>query len=213
MSTQVFPSTAQCPGLDITITRTVEWNTTVQEAVSGKETRVAKRQFPRREFGLKFNFLRSSTLAVGKPSNLELQTFEGFFNNRLGMEDSFLWTDPEDNSILGQTIGTGDSTGVSFQLYRALGGFVEPIYAPNVLTNVYVGSSVVGSSAYSFTGWGSTVPGVLTFSTTSIPPSGQNVAVDMTFYLPVRFTDDKMTFERFVTFIYDDKKVGFKTII
>lgn len=213
MSTQIFPSTAQCPGIDITISRKVEWDTLVQVAVSGKETRVTTRIYPRREFGLKFNFLRSSTLAGFQPAVNELATFEGFFNSRQGMFDSFLWTDPDDNGSSLQGIGSGDSTATQFQLARSFGGYVEPVYAPNAVTNVYVGSSIVSTANYSVSQWGTTSPGVVTFSTTAIPPNGQSVQVDMTYYVPVRFTDDNMTFERFVNLIYENKSVSFISII
>lgn len=136
MSTQIFPSTAQCPGIDISINRQVDWgDVIVQESVSGQEVRVARRIFPRRTFELKFNFLRSSTLAVGQPSVLELQAFEGFFNNRQGMFDSFLWSDPDDSvTSSSQLIGVGDGMTQNFQLQRGLGGFFEPVLAP-ILTS------------------------------------------------------------------------------
>jgi len=214
MSTQVFPTSTQIPGVDITISRKVEWDTVVQTAISGKETRIARRQFPIRTFGLKFNFLRSSTSAVGQPAVLELQTLEGFFNSRQGMYDSFQWTDPDDHSVTGQGIGTGDSTLASFALVRSFGSFVEPVYAPNVVSNVYLNGVSQASSLYTVYYWGSTQPigpGYVNFVT---PPSnGVAVTADFTYYWPVRFTMDDMTFERFVNLIYENKKVEFKTII
>ena len=83
MSTAVFPTSTQIPGVDIKITKRVEWDTIVQEAVSGLETRVARRVYPRREWDLQFNFLRSSS------ANLEFQNLESFFDQRQGMFDSF----------------------------------------------------------------------------------------------------------------------------
>ncbi len=212
MSTQIFPSTSQCPGLDISISRVVQWDTILQEAVSGKETRVGRRIYPRREYGLVFNFLRSSTLAGFSPAVNELAAFEGFFNSRQGMFDSFLWTDPDDNSISSQGLGTGDSTAISFQLVRAFGGYAEPVYAPSTFASVSIDSTVMSSTTYTFTQWGSTTPGILTFST-AIPPAGQPITASFTYYQPVRFTDDNMTFNRFVNLIYENKKIGFKTII
>jgi uncharacterized protein (TIGR02217 family) len=211
VSTQIFPSTSQCPGIDISISRTVEWDTIVQEAVSGKEVRIARRQYPRREFQLKFNFLRSSTLAGFNPTVNELATFEGFFNSRQGMFDSFLWKDPDDNSVTNQFIGTGDGVTASFITFRTYGGFAEPVYAPTAFSNVTVGSTSLTSTQYSVASWGSTSPGLFTFSTA--PPAGQNVTASFTYNWPVHFLDDKMTFDRFVNLIYEGKKVSFKTII
>lgn len=210
MGTQTFPTVSQLPGIDISISRSVIWDTIVQEAISGKETRIARRQFPRREFGLKFNFLRSST------TYLELQTLEGFFNQRQGMFDSFLWTDPDDNKSTGGALfpATGDGSNASFLLIRSFGGFVEPIYAPNVVSNVYQNGVAIPSSGYTIYSWGSTQPigpGYVNFSTS--PANGVSITADFTFYWPVRFTIDNLDFDRFVNLIYEDKKLTFKTIL
>lgn len=206
MSAQVFPSFTAVPGANIKITRDVQWDTIVQEAISGKETRVARRQNPRRSFALTYNFLRSSTTWT------ELQTIEGFFNGRQGMYDSFLWNDPEDRSSSAYTIGFGDSTTTSFQMYRNWGGFIEPVTAPNAVSRLTVGSTIITSTQYSFTTWGSTLPGVVTLSTFA-PPTGQALALDYTYYWPVRFTDDNMSFDRIVNLIWDGKKVAFTSIL
>lgn len=209
MSTQVFPSLSAIPGLNIKITRNVTWDTIVQEAVSGKETRVARRQYPRRQFTLTYNFLRSST------TWLELQTLEGFFNGRQGMFDSFLWSDPEDNGSSNYTFAQGDSTTINFQLQRNWGSFVEPVYAPNQITRLLVAGSSVSSTQFTFTQWGTTSalgPGVVSFSTI-IPGNGQAIAADFTYYWPVRFTMDNMDFDRIVTLIWEGKKVEFLSII
>ena len=205
MSTQIFPTPSALPGIDISISRKVAWDTITQQAVSGKETRVARRIYPIREFGLKFNFLRSSTIW------LELQQLEGFFNARQGMYDSFLWTDPDDNAVLAQGLGQGNGVATLFQLVRPFGGFAEPIYAPNTVTNVYFDSTAQSSTTYTVNQWGSTIaPGTLSFA---IAPSTQVVTADFTYYWPVRFTIDDLSFDRFVNLIYDNKALSFRTIL
>lgn len=203
MSTSVFPSTLK--GFDIHITRTAEWATIVQQAMSGKEVRVAKRIYPKRTWALQFNFLRSST------TYLEFQTLEAFFNNRQGMYDSFLFDDQDDDLVTSQSIGIGDSTTAAFQLVRSFGGYAENIYAPNTITSITVGSTIITSTQYSLSVWGSTVPGVVTF--TSIPPSGQSIVVNMSYYWPVRFTEDNMSFDKIVSLIWEAKKVTFTSIL
>lgn len=127
MSISIFPTSTQIPGVDISISREVEWATITQTAISGKEARTGLRPFPRRTYGLKFNFLRSGSLFN------ELQTLEGFFNSRRDY-DTFLWTDPDDNSVTGQFIGVGDGVTQNFNLVRPFGGFVENVYAPQINT-------------------------------------------------------------------------------
>lgn len=206
MSNAVFPSTSVLPGFWIEITRTAAWDTIVQQAVSGKETRVNRRQYPRRTWDIKFNFLRSST------TYLELQALEGFFDQRQGMFDSFLWTDPEDFSSSGAALGNGDSTNKNFQLLRSYGGWLDQITAPNTVTRFQVDSTILTSTMYAVGAWGSTAPGIVQVSTFA-PPAGQAITADFTFYWPVRFTIDDMSFDRMVSMIWEAKKVSFISIL
>src|SRR5581483_4754796 len=127
MSNSVFPGLA---GLGWTVKRSPLWKTRVQESISGKEVRIADWSFPRWQWQLSYDFLR------GDPVNVEFQALAGFFNQRLGMFDSFLYQDADDNNISAQLLGTGDGATTSFQLVRTLGGFVEPILAPNTNSGV-----------------------------------------------------------------------------
>jgi uncharacterized protein (TIGR02217 family) len=214
MGTSVFPSSTALPGIDIKITRTTQWSTIVQEAVSGKETRVARRQFPRRVYALQFNFLRTAS------AYLEFQALEAFFNNRQGMYDSFLWSDPDDYTVTGQSLGQGDGVTTQFALIRVEGNgsgnlFAEPTYAPNHVATVYLGGVALTSTQWSVSLWGTTVsqgPGVITFSSAA-PSAGQNITADFTYYWPVRFTNDDMNFEKLVNLIWEAKKVTFTSII
>lgn len=201
MSTQVFPT---IPGLDIVIHRTPAWTTLIQEAVSGKETRVARRLFPRRTWELTVNFLRMST------SFSEFQNLEAFFNNRAGAYDSFLYADGDDNSVTSQALGLTNGTSTSYQLARSYGGFSEPMYAPNSVSNVYI-SGATSTVAYTVTGWGTTSPGTINFA--SAPAAGHALSADFTYYFPVRFSDDTMMFDKIVYNIWEAKKISFVQIV
>jgi uncharacterized protein (TIGR02217 family) len=209
MSTNVFPTLI---GLGWSVTREPQWGgkqtgggTIIQESVSGKETRVARRTIPRREYSLSFDILRSDSV------NLELQQLEDFFNSVSGMFDSFLFNDVDDNSVTGQLLGVGDGATTSFQLVRSFGGYVERVYAPNNVTHAYLNGVDPGS--WSFTSW--TAPsvqgGVLTFATP--PGAGVTITADFTYYWPVRFMMDSMTFSKFMQNLFECKKVGFITLI
>lgn len=211
MSTQVFPSSTALPGLTFDIERAMLWNTQVQEAVSGKETRIAYWAYPRYTWTLTYEFLRSST------SFNEFQTLWSFLNARQGRFDSFLYLDDTDNTEVGQQLGTGDSTNRSFQLLANFGGsssILAPILAPNAVTKVTVAGSSVSSTTFTVNGWQSTAasgPGSITFSTFA-PSGGQAVTADFTYYFPVRVDDDIGTFVEFMSKLWENKKLVLKSI-
>lgn len=128
MTNQVFPTLA---GLGWATIRKPIWRTKVQSSVSGKEQRIEYMSFPLYEWTVNLGVLR--TFAAGN----ELATLQGFFNQMLGQGDTFLFTDPDDNAITSQNIGTGDGTTLAFQLTRAYGGFTEPVQSPNTYT-IYI---------------------------------------------------------------------------
>jgi uncharacterized protein (TIGR02217 family) len=204
MSTQVFPS---LKGLTFNIQRDQQWNTQVQEAISGKETRIGYWSAARYSWTLTFEFLRSST------SFNEFQSLWGFMSARQGRFDSFLYTDTEDFTTVAQSLGTGDSTSRSFNLLRAFGtnGVVEPVLAPNTVTKVSVAGSSISSTQFSVSQWGSTSPGVVTFSTFA-PSAGQAVAADFSYYFPCRFDDDVGSFNEFMNKLWENKKIIFRSI-
>jgi uncharacterized protein (TIGR02217 family) len=202
MSTQVFPS---LPGLAWPVKRSELWKTRAPEAISGKETRIADWSYPRHEWTLGFDLLRQGTRTAGIFT--ELAQLDGFFNERQGQFDSFLYTDPDDCSVTAQAIGTGDGSTTSFQLVRAFGGFVEPIFAPNVVSHIYVNGVDPGGWTVSY--WGSATPGIVTFGAA---PAAQPITADFTYYFPCRFSADQMDFAKFMATLWSAKAVKFRSI-
>ncbi len=200
MSTAVLPSLV---GLGFDVVRTPQWDTVVQTALSGKETRLARQAYPRWKWDLSYNVLRSSA-TYG-----ELQQLAGFFNLRQGKFDTFLYQDADDNSVAGQTIATGDGSTTAFQLIRAFGGFLEPVLAPHSVSAVYI-NGVVKSSGISTSAWGSASPGIVTFITP--PASGAVISVDFSYYFPVRMSTDSVPFTLFLSGYYKAKKFGFISV-
>lgn len=140
MSTAILPSLA---GLGFPVQRTPVWDTIIQTAISGKETRIAKQTYPRWKWELSYTVLRSSAAFV------ELQELAGFFNARQGSFDTFLYQDADDNSVTGQAIDNGDGMTTAFQLVRAFGGFIEPVLAPNTVSAVYLNGVSIPAAGYS----------------------------------------------------------------
>jgi uncharacterized protein (TIGR02217 family) len=205
MSTQVFPTLV---GLTFGVERTHKWSNTIMESVSGKETRVAYWNAASYTWTLNFEFLRSST------SFSEFQNLWGFVSARRGRYDSFLYQDYIDNTVTGSAIGTGDSTNRAFQLLRQFGGSSavnEPVLAPNVVSRVTVAGSSVSSTTFSVGAWGSSLPGIVTFSTFA-PSSAQAVAANFTYYFPVRFDADVTTFTQFMYNLWENPKIVLQSL-
>jgi uncharacterized protein (TIGR02217 family) len=202
MSTSIFPTLA---GLGWSVTRREIWKTRSQEAISGKETRIADWSYPRHQWSLSYDFLRQGALSGS--AYAEFAQLAGFFNLRQGMYDSFLYADADDNAVMGQGIATGDGATTSFALVRGFGGFTEPILAPNLVSQVYLNGVAQSPTSYSIHGWGTSAPGTLVF--TAPPASGAAITADFTFYFPCRFAADQMDFEKFMAALYEAKKVTF----
>jgi uncharacterized protein (TIGR02217 family) len=140
MSTAVMPVLA---GMGYPVVRTPVWDTDVQKAISGKQNRLAYFTYPLYEWSADVNVLRSLV------SPDDFQTLIGFFNARQGSFDSFLYTDADDNSVTGQAIATSNGTTTTFQLVKSFGGFVEPVLAPNMISNIYLAGVSIPSAGYS----------------------------------------------------------------
>jgi uncharacterized protein (TIGR02217 family) len=206
MSTSVFPS---FPGLEWPVDRAPSFATTIVTNYSGKEIRVGRQSTPRRTWTSSYSVLRQG--AFQGANYTEQAQFEGFFNNRTGMLDSFLYSDPNDNAVVNQTIGVGDGSTIQFQLIRAYGGAVEPILAPQNVTSLTVGGGAkVNGTDFGVGAWenGVTPPGTINFFT-GAPGVGQPIVATFSYYFPVRFTDDAMTFSNFMQSLFENKKVSF----
>lgn len=199
MSTQIFPT---LPGLGFNFNRSPIWSNMIQTATSGKEVAIAFWSYPKYMWELTYEVLRSD------PSLAELQSLMGFFNSRQGQFDTFLFNDLDDNSVVGASLGVGDGATTVFQLVRAYGGFIEPMLAPNVITAVKVNGTPTG--AYTVSAWGSANPGQITFTTA--PANGAVITADYTFYWPCRFTDDTLTFNKFMNLLWSNDSVKFRSV-
>jgi hypothetical protein len=129
MSNAVFPT---LPGLTWGSTKEPMWTTHAKRSASGMEQRAGYMSYPIYRIKLSYEFLRAGAEA-------ELQTLIGFFNQRGGDLESFLFDDPIDNAAVDQQFGVGDGTTTVFRLGRTLGGAYEPVSAtygtPNVQGN------------------------------------------------------------------------------
>ena len=197
MSSVVFPTLR---GLGWNIVRTTINSTGVKKAVSGASTRLRFWAYPMYRWELNYDFLYS----VGTQ---DYQALLSFFNLMGGAYDSFLYDCVDDDTVTGQLIGTGDGSTLSFQLYRTLGSFTEPVLAPNTVSNVYVNGSPV---TFTVTSWSAQLPGVVTLA--SAPALNALVTADFTYYWPVRFTDDTLDISAFAKSLYEVKKIDIESV-
>ncbi len=117
MSSFLFPATL--PGIQPNYLRNYEWNTGIQKAVTGKTSTLAYQIYPLVRFEYSFEFLKDSDTPA------DIKALVGLFNAVQGRFDTFLHTDPDFNSVTGQSFGTGNASTTAFQLvatYQNSGG-------------------------------------------------------------------------------------------
>ena len=193
MSDAVFPV---LPGLKWDSKKTPEFSTGVQTAASGKEAVTAYWTSPRWTFELSYELLRDSGTS-------ELDILMGFFLQRQGRFDSFLYSDTSDCSVVGQGIGLGTGSGTKWQLLRTMNGYVEPMKAIN-------GTPVIKLNGTTTSGWSMDSTGIITFA--SPPGAGVAITADFSYYFRCRFLEDTTEFSQFMYQLWECKKVQFKSI-
>jgi uncharacterized protein (TIGR02217 family) len=195
MSNAVFPT---LPGLSWSVTKSPQWSTRVQKAVSGREFRAAYYNLPLWTFKLAYEVLRAG-------AQQELQQLVGFYLARQGSFDSFLYADPTDHAVVAQPFGTGNGATTKFQLTRTMGGYAEPIVAPQATPAIYA-NGVLQSSGVAV----DLTTGIATFTTA--PANGVLLTWTGSFYYRCRFLADSIDFDNFMSDLWQAKKVEFVSV-
>lgn len=195
MSESVFPTLA---GLGFGSRRALH-STNVQTAASGREVRIAMWTYPKYEWDLPFNYLKTDTGIA------QFQTLIGFFNLMHGDLTAFLYADQYDYTVTAQAIGTGNATKTAFTLVKTFGGFTEPVQAVKVdtVTPLVYLDGVLKTVTTDYTINATT--GVLTFVTA--PGNGVVVTATFEYYYRVRFKERMSEYQEFITNVYENKKV------
>lgn len=191
MSQDVFPD---LPGLAWSAFKTPRFNTRIQESVSLAEVRASFSATPIYDMKLTYDVLRDSTV------HAELRQLAGFFLAHRGKFDSWLFTDPTDNSVTDQMVGLGDGSEVEFQLVRTFGTFTEKVSNVNVISSVTVNNTPTSNYTVSNVG-------LVTFN--SAPAANAAVRWSGTYYFRCRFTQDAQEFENFMYQLWQAQTVGF----
>jgi hypothetical protein len=112
VTTPVFP---YLPGLTWPIDRAPIWDTSVQKALSGKQTRFANKTQPTYRYSAVISGLDSSG-TFSSLSAYSKQSLEALFNQTQGGAGIFNFFDPYDSFASAQQFGVGDGTTTAFQL-------------------------------------------------------------------------------------------------
>lgn len=109
MSNVLFP---ELPGLEWDTSLTPMFNTKIMTSINGRELRASFQAVPKYEISLSYAFLRENK------GRKELQQLQGFYLERRGAFDSFLYKMPDDNEFNCTFLGDGTTT--SYQLYKQM---------------------------------------------------------------------------------------------
>ena len=211
--TAIFPA---LPGLGWSVTKAPRFATRIQRAVTGRELRILDQPYPIWTWTLTYSLLRdkhdtrgpNGTGGSGLGAGFdELRTLAGFFLQQQGAFQPFLFDDPTDDTVTAQPLGTGNSSTGVFQLIRTMGGFAEPITAPDTVSAIYFNGVLQGASGYTV----DAATGLVAFVTP--PAAGQLITADFAYRFRVRFSDDTAEFENFMYQLWQLKQIKLQSAL
>ena len=198
MSNAIYPTLA---GLKFGVVRRPVWNTSKKTSVTGREFRAANMIYPSYQYKLSYEFLRDLRSGVD-----ELRSLVGFFNARLGSFDSFLFSDPDDNTATLQSFGTGNGVANQFQLMRSFGASTDPVYDLASTPAIYKAGTLQSLTTH----YTISSSGLVSFVTA--PTAGQALTWSGTYYWRCRFETDQLDVEKFMHQLWQARTVDFRTV-
>ena len=195
----IFPTLA---GQGWSVHKRPTFSTRVASHVSGREVRGALYAATLYEYEVTFDALASTPGFSGLGAT-SLQTLLGFFLQCQGQLGTFLYVDPTDCTVKGQTIGTGDGATTAFPLVRTLGATTEPVSYVTALTTAYVGGAAQAGASL-------VVPNTLTLPTA--PAAGAAITADFSYAFLCRFLDDSQDFENVMSGLWQVASLKFRSV-
>ncbi len=204
MSNVLFP---ELPGLEWDLSKTPMFNTKIMTSINGRELRASFQAYPKYEIAMSFAFLRESK------GRAELQQLEGFYIDRRGSFDSFLYKMPDDNQFTCTIVGDGSN---EYQVYKQVGqtkqflGNTEPdltedrdplMWDPDSSKRMWSNEDQL----LWFTRFGLNADGTITFAQPLAV--GQKVTVSGTYYYRCRFKDDEQQYTNFMYKLWKASKI------
>lgn len=182
MSNMIFPKFA---GTGWGCTKTATFNTSIQTALNGKESRLTRQHQPRYRWKLKYNFLRDSV------TTSETRELLGFFNTMRGSLEPFLFHDESDCEVVDGLVGTGDGVTKTYQLGVWRGQVYEPLF--NIEEGAVLFVDGVETTAV-------IESGLVTFP--AAPANGSEIRANFTYLHLVRFAEDSLILEELFLQLY-----------
>lgn len=192
MSNAIFPTFV---GLKWGVSKTPKWATSIQRSVSQRMLTGSFSSSPIWKFKLSYEFLRHGV------AYQELQSLIGFFNNRRGAFDSFLYLDPNENTVTDQVVIASTESGrTRYKLVKTYGGFTEGIGAVNGTPTIKLNGSAISAALYTID-----ENGYINFLVA--PTAGQILSWTGGYYYRVHFDKDEQEVDEFMKDLWEAKTV------
>lgn len=217
MSDAIYP---KLKGRTWPITRQPQFNTVIQTSASGREFRSTNQTNPKYNLSLKYNYLRQDQ------RRQDLDVLEGFFLDRQGQLDTFLFeypvAMPGEEPLWNVQIGVGDGVRKTFDIVRTRAGRPERLF--NLVEGQYTFAPLMwhpwlpqtamwtaGNDPMWINGrewlrpqW-SVANGQVTFVTA--PARDEPVVITTQVFWRARFADDYISFDHFAREFHDAQEV------
>ena len=182
MSNETFDFT-----LDTPFEEDIRYLTVISESEGGKEQRYQKWQRPKRSFRVKLDARQAA----------ETNNIWRFYTRKKGAFDSFLFSNPNENPVTAETVGSGDGSRSVFYLGQSVDVATGDLIAVSGSTSLK--RSVGGTGDFlPFSAFTIDDP-IGQITTTSPLPLNDVIRADYQFYYRVRFKDDTLTREAFAS--------------
>lgn len=201
--TSIFPISTGA-FLPYDVEKVIEFSTRKIQHISGHEVRNALWPYPRYEFNLHYDLLRT-----GKYGYTEYDQIKDHFLSMSGGFQSFYFTDRTDNSAIAvQLIPVPGQTLVFYLARGSTGGYREPVGGINTTITpltVFVDGNTVPAAQYTFDGGNR-----ITFSTL---PTGSVLSATFKYYFLCVYKEDMSTYKNFAQDLWSMGKLNLRSVL
>jgi hypothetical protein len=184
------------------MTKCMRFNTIAQTTAAAQgSVYVAAQTYPI------YDWTMSVPLLIGRwddPTS-EIAQFNGLFGICRGRAGTFLFSDPQDNTVTNSTFGIGDGTSQTFQLTRPIGAFTDIVQNVDGVPAIFVNGTA--TSLYTISD-----KGQITFNTA--PPAAAVLSWSGQFLWLLRFKADSIQdMSLFFTNSWQISEIGLESVI
>lgn len=199
MSLEVFP---ELQGLTFGTEMTPNFSTGIATSANGKEIRTSYQPYPLWDFDLSYEWLPNRLR--GKQ---DLERIVGFFLQRLGSFEAFLFDGPETPLEEMTLLGVTDGTAGTYPLLKTTGGFIEPAGGVIKQTDVqvFLDGMMVSYDAF-------TLNDHRDIAFDVAPESGKQVRATYKPLYRVRFKEDSTQFSQFTTRLWELQTLSLRSV-